>query len=180
MFSNFFSIQNQTKTLLFLAGFIILLILSICINTFYWADDYALLNNLNKIGILQHSIEGYLTWDGRMLTLSAFVQCFFLKNLPIQLITFLWSLCFFTSGIMIFYIINQELQLKIINKYQKSLIILLLAIVSWLGAFIHFSETIYWGTGGCYSFGLMLGSIWVFGFLKIQKVKISFFLKIIF
>jgi Family of unknown function (DUF6056) len=173
-------LKTQPKLLLIFACFVVLLILSLCINTFYWADDYAFIVNLNKIGILQNAIEGYLTWDGRMLTLGAFVQAFLLKNLPIELITFVWSLCFLGSGILIFYIINQELQFKIKNKYTKILLVLILMIVSWLGAYIHFSETIYWGTGGCYSFGLLLGSIWVFWFLKIQEFKINLIQKIVF
>ncbi len=173
-------LNKQTKFILFFACFVILLILSLCVNTFYWADDYAFIVNLNKNGILQNCIEGYLTWDGRMLTLGAFVQGFFLKNLSIELITFFWSLCFLGSGFLIFYIINQELKFQITNKFNKILVILMLIIVSWLSGFIHFSETVYWGTGGCYSFALLLGAIWVLLFLRIQDLKIGFFQKILF
>jgi Family of unknown function (DUF6056) len=173
-------LKNQHKSLLFFACFIVLIVFSLCINTFYWADDYALINDLNKNGVWQNCLSLYLTWDGRLLSLGAIIQGFFLKNLPIELITFLWSLCFLTSGALIFYIINQELQFQIKNKYTTILIVLMLTIVSWLGAYIHFSETIYWGTGGCYSFGLLLGSIWVLWFLRIQDLKIGFIQKILF
>ena len=104
------------KLLLTFACFVVILILSLCMNTFYWADDYALINNLNKLGVVQHCIEGYLTWDGRMLSLGGFVQCILLKYLPIQLITFVWSLCFLGSGILIYSIINQEFRFQITNK----------------------------------------------------------------
>ncbi len=170
----------QSKLLLTFAYFVVLLIFSLCINTFYWADDYALINDLNKIGVVQHCIEGYLTWDGRMLSLGGFVQCFLLKNLSIELITFVWSFCFLISSFLIYSIINQEFRFQITNKNTKVLVVLVLTIVSWLGAYIHFSETIYWGTGGCYSFGLLLGSIWVLWFLKIQDLKINLIQKIVF
>jgi Family of unknown function (DUF6056) len=173
-------LKNQHKSLLFFACFVLILILLLCVNTFYWADDYALINDLNKNGVWQNCLNLYLTWDGRLLSLGAIIQGFFLRNLPIELITFLWSLCFLTSGALIFFIINQELQFEIKNKYTTILIVLMLTIVSWLGAYIHFSETIYWGTGGCYSFGLLLGSIWVFWFLKIQEFKINLIQKIVF
>lgn len=172
--------KDQSKLLLFLAVITIFSILLLCINTYYWADDYNFINSLNSKGIFQHCLDGYQNWDGRMLSLGAFVQAYFLKNLPIAIITLIWSLCFLSSGIVFYYIIHQEFQFNSTNKYYKFLIISVLVVVFWLGAFMHFSETIYWGTGGFYSFVLLLGALWVLGFLRIQKVKISFLHKLLF
>jgi hypothetical protein len=160
------------KTLLFLGYTSVLLMLAITMNTFYWSDDYAFMVHTNKKGILENCIYGYLTWDGRFLALAAFVQCFLLKYIQIQGVTFFWALTFVGSGFFLVKILLLELELTIAKNLQL-LLGLLLTTVFWLGSYKHISETVYWGTGGAYSFDLLLGAIWIVWFLKIDKHSLT-------
>jgi hypothetical protein len=45
--------------------------------------------------------------------------------------------------------------------------------VFWLGSYRHISETVYWGTGGAYSFDLLLATLWIVWFLKTKKQSSS-------
>lgn len=166
-------LKNQIKIMYFFSGIVILLLLFLNVNTFYWADDYAFINDLNTNGIFQNCIIGYNTWDGRMLSVASFVQCFLLKNVAVELITLFWSICFLASGILFFYILSEDLKLSFGRKYQKLLVAIVFSISAWLGAYMHFSETIYWATGGFYSFSLLLGAVWILLFIKIQNVQIK-------
>ena len=75
--NKFFTASNSENRyeniLVFLAFSTIIMILLLCINTFYWADDYAFIIDLRKFGILQKCIDGYYNWDGRFFTLASFL-----------------------------------------------------------------------------------------------------------
>ncbi|HSD14726.1 MAG TPA: DUF6056 family protein [Flavobacterium sp.] len=150
---------------------IISMILALNFNTFYWADDYAILNEINEFGIFKRCIQGYYTWDGRYLTPAAFLQGAFLEMLPVEMITLLWNGCFLLSGIILFFIIKEETKNKFIGS-AKIHLSLLIAITFWLGSYTHIGQTIYWATGGVYSFNLLLGAIWLFLFYSIQKTNL--------
>jgi len=173
-------IMTHPKVLSSLGIITIVSILLLCLNTFYWADDYNFMFSLNQNGIIQNSIDGYQNWDGRMMSLTAFVQFFLLKNFQIEFVTFFWSVCFLTSGVVFFKIVQSELKFKIKGLYKKILIVSLLVIVVWLGGIVHFAQTIYWGTGGFYSFASLLGALWILLFLKFQTAKFSVLQKILF
>ena len=172
--------NKYANILVFLAFSTIVMILLLCINTFYWADDYAFINDLREFGIFQKCIDGYYNWDGRFFTLASFCQHFFLLNFPIQIVTFIWSLCFLTSGFIVFLIINEEINLKYLSAKNRLLSFLLLSIILWFGAYEHTFETIYWATGGFYSLVLLFGSFWILFFLKFQKNQFSQISKVLF
>lgn len=164
-------LKNNRNTFLSIIGFLlIVLILLLNLNTFYWADDYAILNEINDLGIYQRCIHGYNVWDGRYLTPTAFLQGAFLKMLPVELITLFWNCCFLISGILLFYIIQEETNDKS-GSSKKIYMPFLVAVIFWLGSYKHIGETIYWATGGVYSFNLLLGAVWLLLFYKIQRTN---------
>ena len=170
----------NTKFLLIFSLVNVLLILLLCINSFNQSDDFGFIYNLKKVGVLQYCIDGYYGWDGRFLSLSGFFQGFCLLHLPPELVTFIWSLCLFISGFLIYNILNLDFGFEIKNKTTKKFAILFFGIILWLGSIIHLCETVYWATGGVYTFSLMIGVFWVFFFLKLQKGDSSIIYKLIF
>jgi Family of unknown function (DUF6056) len=170
----------KTNYLMIFSGIVILIILLLSINGFYWADDYGFMSDLKRDGVFKNCYEGYFRWDGRFLSLGAIFQCFSLLYLQIETIILIWTCCVLLSGVLMFYIIDCELNINFKNKHFRVLMLLIFPIILWLGSLIHASETIYWATGGTYSFDLMLGAIWVLLFLKLQKNKNNLFLKILF
>jgi hypothetical protein len=162
-----------------LACFCLILLLNVY--TFYnGGDDYYFISDLQKVGVLQNCINGYNNWDGRYLALGAFVQGMSLLYLPIELATFFWNLAFLSSGIILYYVIQLESQKPHLVFNLKPILLFVFPILLWIGSYKHIAETIYWGTGGVYSFDLLLGAIWVIGFLKFQKNNYNLILKIIF
>lgn len=176
---SFLQFQNQKniKYLTFFAIFNIVLILLLSLNSFYQSDDYSYMIDLKQNGVIDNCINGYYNWDGRFLSLGAFVQGFCLLYLPVELIVFIWSLCFLTSGFFAFLILDLELKFKFENNSTKILVILILILAFWFGAHTHFCETIYWATGGAYSFALLLGAMCTYFFLKLQVSKTNFIVK---
>ncbi|SHJ81922.1 hypothetical protein [Flavobacterium haoranii] len=83
---------------LYILLFVIVILLNL--NSFYWADDYAILNELKEFGVFKRCLNGYLTWDGRYLTPASFIQGYLLNYLPINnlnLDLFIFSKWFSTS-----------------------------------------------------------------------------------
>ncbi|ESU24754.1 hypothetical protein FEDK69T_03060 [Flavobacterium enshiense DK69] len=166
------SLKNLGNSLPVITGFLTLfLILALNFNTFYWADDYAILNEINKLGIFQRCVHGYYAWDGRYMTTAAFLQGAFLELLPVEMITLFWNGCFLLSGIILSFIIKEETKSKFAGP-NKLYLPILIAIAFWLGSYSHISQTIYWATGGVYSFNLLLGAVWLYCFYKIQRSNV--------
>jgi Family of unknown function (DUF6056) len=168
------------KYLKIFAVFNIVLILLLSLNTFYWADDYGFIYNLKQNGILQNCINGYFNWDGRFLSLGALVQGFCLLYLPVELTTLIWSLCLLFSGFLMYYVLEFDKIFRNENKNFKHFLILFFGIVFWIGSVFHFSETVYWATGGVYILNLFLGVVWILIFLRFQDFEFNYFSKIIF
>lgn len=164
-------LKNKGGTFLTITGLLVItLILLLNLNTFYWADDYAILNEINDLGIYQRCLHGYYVWDGRYLTPAAFLQGAFLKTLPVELITLFWNCSFLASGILLFYIIKEETNDKN-GSSSKIYMPFLVAVIFWLGSYKHIGQTIYWATGGVYSFNLLLGAVWLLLFYKVQNTN---------
>lgn len=148
------------KTLFSISLVFIVLILVLNINTFYLADDYYFMMSLTKNGVLQNCINYYYTMDGRFLSIGAFIQGFLLRYISVQFITLFWNVCFLVSGILIFYIAKEDLNLKISKKHSL-LFGLITSIIIWVGSYTHIAQTVYWATGGVYSFSLLVGLLWI-------------------
>ena len=172
--------DSTLKTVLIAALIAIIMIFSLSLCSFYWADDYGFMSDLTKSGVFQSCYNGYFNWDGRFLSLGSFIQCFSLVYLDVRFIVFNYTLCVFMSGIFMFYTIQNELKLDLKSKQIHLLMILIFPISLWLGSLIHACETIYWATGGAYSVDLLLGSFWVYLFLKMQTKPLSSIQKALF
>ncbi len=177
-------LKNENKInkfFLAFALFIFVMILSLSFNAFYnGGDDYNFMMDLKDNGVFYNCFRGYFDWDGRFLTSGALIQAVTLLYLPIELTVLIWSFCFLFSGILIYYVVIEESNLEILKKDKHFFLLFLIPIIFWLGSFKHLSETVYWGTGGVYSYDLLIGAIWVLIFLKIEKVKINSIKKIAF
>ena len=176
---------NQNNNLLTsickILGVILILSISLLtINTFYSSDDYGFMYNVDKYGVLKYCIDGYFNWDGRFLSLGAFVQCNLIKYLPVEFITFIWSTCFLVSGYIMFKIVCFERKIIFQNKKHLSIFALLLISTLWVLSIKHISETIYWATGGVYSLQLFLGAIWTYLYVYFEKKQINFVTKVLF
>ncbi|WP_310555628.1 DUF6056 family protein [Flavobacterium sp.] len=168
------------KLVSFFSLIVIISILLLNLNTFYWADDYNFMVDLETNGILQNCIKGYFNWDGRFLSLAAFFQGFFLKYIQIEFVTLFWSLCFLGSGLFLYKIITLELNFSKAKSNHKIIFFIVTSLILWLGSYSHLFETIYWGTGGVYSLDLLLGALWIYIFLRFQKNNFSIQSKILF
>ncbi|WP_395053509.1 DUF6056 family protein, partial [Flavobacterium sp.] len=178
MNDNFLKIFKNSVCIVGLISLFSILILSV--NTFYWADDYSFMLKIKSKGIIGNCIYGYNNWEGRFLTLGAFFQGFLIKYFRVEFITLVWSSLFLTSGLLMIKIIFSELNSVIFNKINYYLIAISLAILLWLGAYFHVAETVYWATGGIYSFFLLQCSVWIIFYLNFQKGNFTTFQKIFF
>ena len=166
--------KQYFKILFGIAFLCIVMIMSLSFISFYNnGDDYSFLNELHKNGVLNNAIIGYNTWDGRFLSLSWLLQQVAFVYCSVQTMVFFWSLCFVSSGFLLFYSISSESTIGIISPVKKAFFILFLALLFWLSSITHFSQTIYWATGGVYSFNLFLGALWIILFLKFQKEEFN-------
>ncbi|MCG2611641.1 hypothetical protein LZZ90_08990 [Flavobacterium sp. SM15] len=173
MMTHFSDFKNNIYNAISFFGFLIIcLILSLNLLTFYWADDYSVFNEINNYGIFNRCLRGYFVWDGRYMTPAGFLQGLFLSSLPAELITLFWTICFLTSGLIIYFILNKNEGISAKNSKTYFLPILIV-IAFWLGSYRHIGQTIYWATGGVYSFNLVLGSFWILLFNRLEKVNSS-------
>ncbi|MDI9309903.1 MAG: DUF6056 family protein [Limnohabitans sp.] len=153
---------------------IVLCIISILIlsfNAFYKTDDYGFMLNISELGIIRNCIGGYFSWDGRFLSLGAFVQCFILHFFSIKFVFLFWTLCFLFSGFLIQNILKSESNGS--NFGLNSFTGLLFAILLWFASMPILNEVVFWAVGGVYAFDLLIGAIWVVLFLNFQKSNIN-------
>lgn len=65
MTKNYKFINNLPLLFIVIASILIVFILLLNLNTFYWADDYNFMFEISRKGVLQNCIYKYMTWDGR-------------------------------------------------------------------------------------------------------------------
>lgn len=157
-----------TKIFILLALVSTHLILSINLFTFYWADDYGLINDLNKTNIIDFLVIGYFDWDGRFLTIAGFAQSILLKYTQIEWITFTWNVFFLASSFLIFPIISKKIQLNL-SKNKFLFYTLFFGLFFWLSSYSFLAQTVYWGTGGAYSLNLFIGSVWLYFYFSLTN-----------
>lgn len=184
LYSKKYSFINKIIYLSTVLSSILVIISIISISLFTWQkiDDFSMLNGISKLGIFQHIINRYFSWDGRALTLGA-IQALFLKYLPIEIINLIWIICLIFTALISFKIFLYLLKLE--NKLYKTDYIIGIAIftaILWYGFKNHISETVYWATGGVYSFALLLATFWLYLWITFFsiKLKINILIKIFF
>lgn len=106
----------------------------------------------------------------KVLSIGAFVQGYLMQYFKVEFVTLFWCLCFLCSGIIAYFVIIDELEIKVCSRY-KLLFSSLTAIVLWISSYSHITQTIFWATGGFYSFSLLVGAVWIRIFLILTKKK---------
>ncbi len=138
--------------------------------TWYSGDDYCYKLELLRYSVPRMLWQQYLYWDGRSLSIAAFVQMFSLKHFPIEVITCIWACSFVGTAILLLKILR--LENPFFRERENSVItIAILCAVMWLGMWKLIPDIIYWSTGGSYSLLNMLAMLWLFFFLKGLKAE---------
>jgi low affinity Fe/Cu permease len=156
--------------LLIMGTVVILFVLSISCVTWWWADDFAIYNLLmeNK-SIIDSMLYGYNHWGGRNLSLGIFLHFFLIKYFPPAPAIFIWALSFILTTFIFVKIIFQEIGGSNLSLKEAYIMTALFSCVLWMGMGLHISETIYWVSGGFYTFTNLLGMTWVYFINRIQK-----------
>jgi hypothetical protein len=139
----------------------------------YSADDLYSRIELARHSIAHIALFQYLNWDGRSLSLAAFVQLFAVKNFPAAIPVLLWSISFVASAYMIRMLIR--LMNPSVARLNAIVEVAIIAVIMWLGMWKLIGDIIYWPTGGSYSFMNLVGLTWLYIFLSdIQKQRFNF------
>jgi len=156
----------KQKISFYRASYLILIILSIflivgilinSLPTFLWGDDFVLYTSLKNKGIFSFLKDIYLHWDGRSISLGGLVQTFLIRYTSAPLTTLAWAISFLIAS---YYTVKtygcDRNFIPFLGVFVVSLIILFRN---------HVFQTIYWSTGGAYSFNLLLGTLWLWIYL---------------
>ncbi len=138
--------------------------------SWYSCDDYCNRVQLSENSIFKIAWFQYMHWDGRSLSVAAFVQLFSLKYLPVELTTSIWAVSFVCVSVMVFKIIRIENSFFFSNG-DAVIGIALICTTMWLGMWKLIPDIIYWATGGSYSLLNLLGMFWLNIFLSGLKTK---------
>ncbi len=145
-------------------------IISLSFFSWYSADDLCYRNELARYSILKMAWLQYMNWDGRSLSIAAFVQLFSLKYFSAELTAFFWACSFVGVAILIVKIVRIEN--PIFCRRQNTLVaIAIISATLWLGMWKLIPDIIYWPTGGSYSFMNLIGLFWLFIFLSDLKAN---------
>jgi len=133
--------------------------------SWYSADDLCYRNELARSSIFKMAWYQYMHWDGRSLSMAAFVQLFSLKYFPPELVTFLWACSFIGVAVLILKIVRIENPL-FCNRQHALIATAIIAATCWLGMWKSLPDIVYWPTGGSYSFMNLVGFFWLSVFLS--------------
>ncbi|MCX6291415.1 MAG: DUF6056 family protein [Bacteroidetes bacterium] len=147
-------------SLLSLAGILLLSFFS-----WYSCDDICNRNELLRYSVPHFMWLQYMNWDGRSLSIAAFLQQFSLQHFPVEITVLLWALSFTGCGFMIYKIIRNE-NPGFENGNSPLLVVAIICVTMWLGMWKLIPDVIYWSTGGSYSLLALLGLVWIYFFLK--------------
>jgi len=142
---------------------------ALCFFTNFSGDDYCFKSELANQSVLGFAFKQYMNWDGRSLSVAFILSLAFLKYLSVKYITLLWTICFICT---IYFIIKiLQIENKFFNEERNWLLFFsILSAIMWLGMWKLISDTIYWATGGAYSFENLSGVIWLYCFLKVAHI----------
>lgn len=165
------ALRSMTVSLALLA---LMSIVSLGFFTWRWADDYSFFVAISQTSVFEHIVHGYLTWDGRFLSLAVLLQTLFIRYLPVEYANVFWASCLVLSALLIAEILRVELPLF---DFRGTRIIFtaLFSVLLWHGMRSHISETVYWATGGVYVFASMMGLMWSLSMLKLSKERAPIF-----
>lgn len=152
--------------IIYAAGFTaVALILVQAVNAHFWADDFYIYNQLQERGVWDFMWSGYMSWDGRFVSLNALVQLLLIKTDSAPLAVGFWSLMFLTAATLGVEVFRKETGGDG-SKVGKSRQVIILLCLMWLGFSNHLSETLYWVTGGIYIMALAMSLGFILFFIR--------------
>lgn len=157
--------------LLIVVGFLVNL--SLVCNAWYWSDDYVFMMRIEKLGVFGHLVDGYLTLDGRFLSLQGLLQASLIGFFSPLAIIAIWNLLFGVFSFSILSFITFEFNIKryilgysVINRI---LLFIVIYYALWFSFAYILSDILYWATGGVYIVNLVIYSLFLFFFSKLLK-----------
>lgn len=146
-----------------LTSLLILTILSLLALSFFipkWTDYYLYSSQLESKEMFRWLWNGYLTWDGRFMTIYAIIQCLIIKYLPHYQIILIYTITFIATSAILCQILFGSIN-------ARKLIVILLSL--FYGFYSHISETVFWAVGGIYTLHLISALLFMYLIEKIGK-----------
>lgn len=169
----------KSKNIIYIATVIIsilVLVSIISIAFFTWpkADDFSQLNEIRRMGIIQHIVYRYNNWDGRAISVGL-IQALLLTYLPIEITNSILASCLIITSFISFLIFHHRLNFRWdVPACDYVIGTAIFSSVLWYGFKPHLADTVYWATGGIYIIALLFVAIWIYLWLT----KFSFERKI--
>ena len=150
--------------------FSVISIIGISFFTWRFCDDFYLEKNLQLKGVFEYMYQMFMNWDGRFLSVAAFIQLAAIKYLNHNIVVFIWSLFFIINCFLIFKIIADETGINTKLKINEIFVPISVVIICiFYGFSTHISETVFFETGGAYMVHVFIGLIWILIYRKIIK-----------
>ncbi len=120
--------------------------------TWFVADDFCFMPEVQSQGVFQNMWHHYMTWDGRGMSLTFIIARVGLWTGVYWVGPMLASLLLLLFGLM-----NLRLFLpEITNRNERIITLSAMAAVLWLCCFPFASQTLYWSTGAGYNLDIIL------------------------
>jgi hypothetical protein len=163
-------ISFSARVLVILCSIAILSIVGLSAVTWQKADDFSVYTNIKShANIFHDAAESYKLWDGRAFSPGKLLTVFMIEHAPSEVSNFVWSLFFVGYVLMIFAILRFEMPgLHIATGASRLIVLGILCSSVWLSMGIHDSQTIYWATGGFYTFDNFFQLLWIYYLLKMM------------
>jgi hypothetical protein len=120
--------------------------------TWFTADDFCFLPQVQAEGLFQNMWNHYMTWDGRGLSLTYIVARVGLWSGIYWLGPMLASVLFMLFGGLVLHFFLPQKQ----NRKEKIISLSVITGLLWLSAFHFSSQTLYWSTGAGYNLDIIL------------------------
>lgn len=123
-----------------------------------WGDDMIVRHDLQRMSLIDYTIENGINWDARILTPIGFIQNFFFKYIPHNLLILNYVIIFFASTYLIYkYIIKVEIK----DCKMNFIFYVFFSLLLFYGLNKAVGEVIYWGSGALYILNLFAGLLWI-------------------
>jgi hypothetical protein len=145
---------------------VVLLLILIALNSYFWLDDFLIRLQLQEENIFERIWRVYFNWDGRSIA-----PFYIMGDLndgygSAELSSILTTGLFFVSSYLLarcflFFWGNQ-----FFSGFYLFLLTLLIVVVLWLGFSAHLSRSFYWTCTSKYTNANLLGILWVYLLFK--------------
>lgn len=142
MTENFYRLSSLVLTVL---SFLILLLL--CLNSYFWSDDFWFIHLFKTTNYWKATWDLYLGWDGRSLSLPYHVRNILLLIFPPEGVALFATFFFVGTGYFVARILFSAPKTIQIHFYYA----IIGSIALWLLMRPHLSRSLYWPTGSHYA-----------------------------